>query len=414
MRRVLMITACWPPSTRVGARRPVRLARRLPALGWEPVILTVDEAEAYPTPRDADHSLAPPPVEVHRVSARYPSVRLERGLHRVFGRWPRLDRIARVLLRDWRLPDQFVEWTFAAVARARALGHFDAVWVTGAPFGLFVPGVAVGRALGAPVVFDYRDPWTTDLPPATHPFGIPPVVRGRLEVALLGQAAGVSFVNQAMYDAYQLSIGQRPDQPWAVIPNGFDPLDAPDVPPVENPRPVLLYAGSCYGSRSMLPVLEALHAGFGPGDAGLCLRVFGALDPAAAAFLAAHPLPGRVEVCDRIPSAEVFAQMRGAAALLLIVGEGHRTALTAKIFDYLMTARPILGIGPADAAARDLIERCGVGGWASEGAALVAALRRVEAGDLPFAPRPEAIRAWSADGMALATARLLEAVDRSA
>lgn len=412
MRRVLMITACWPPTTRVGARRPVRLARRLPALGWTPVVLTIDETEAYATPRGEDASLVPPDVEVHRVSARYPSVRLERGLRRLTARWPRADKIARVLLRDWRLPDQFIEWTVAAVAHARRLGHFDVVWVTGAPFGMFVPGLAVGRALGAPVVFDYRDPWTPDLPRPTHPFGVPPAARRRLEATLLKRAAAAIFVNQDMYDRYEAAFGRQRDQPWAVIPNGFDPLDAPDAPPVENDRPVLLYAGNCYGSRSMLPVLEALAHGFGPGATGLCLRVFGTLDPVADAFLQAHPLPGRVEICARIPSAEVFAQMRGAAALLLIIGAEHRTALTAKIFDYLMTARPVLGTGPADADAQALIERCGVGAWAADQDALIAALRQVEAGTLPYRPVARAIRDYSADGMAIATVRVLEAVDR--
>lgn len=415
MRRVLLITACWPPTTRVGARRVVRLARRLPALGWTPVVLTIDEAEAYPEPRATDRSLVPPPVEVHHVSARYPSVRLERSLRRLTRRWPRLDKIARVLLRDWRLPDQFAEWTLAALAHARTLGRFDAVWVTGAPFGMFIPGLAVGRAIGAPVVFDYRDPWTPDLPEPTHPFGIPPAVRRRIEASLLARAAAAIFVNQDMYDRYEAAFGRRIDQPWAVIPNGFDPQDAPDAEPVENDRPVLLYAGNCYGSRSMRPVLAALEDRFGPGDSGLLLRIFGRLDPAAEAFLQAHPLAGRVEVCDRIPSAEVFAQMRGAAALLLIIGETHRTALTAKIFDYLMTARPVLGVGPPGADAGALIARCGVGAWVDDPVALGEALRQVEAGTLPYRPIPEEIRRYSADGMAVATVRVLEAVvDRSA
>ncbi|MGK0359219.1 MAG: hypothetical protein ACI9U2_001520 [Bradymonadia bacterium] len=421
MKRVLMITGCWPPTTRVGARRVVRLARRLPALGWTPVVLTIDESEAYAAPRGTDHSLVAPAVEVHRVSATYPSIRLERRLLSLMGRWPKAAKIATVLLRDWRPPDQFVEWTLAAVRKAKSLGHFDAVWVTGAPFGMFVPGAVVARALGKPVVFDYRDPWTPDLPERTHPLGIPNRARVALERLLLRQADAVVYVNQDMYDRYEATFGRehggrRRDVPWAVIPNGFDPEDAPTGAPITDPRPVLLYAGVCYGSRSMLPILEALAEGFGPGDDGLLLRIFGTLDPAAEAYLKANPLPGRVEVNGRIPSDEVVRHMRGAEALLLLIGDTHRTALSAKVFDYLLAARPMLGTGPQGSTAGELINTCGVGQWIDGGVegrpALIAALRQVEARALAFEPIADEIRRYSADGMASATVRMLIAVDR--
>jgi hypothetical protein len=388
----------------------VRLARRLPALGWEPVVLTIDEAEAYAVPRGTDASLVPPDVEVHRVSALWPTVRLERALLKAT-RWiPKAQKVVQVLARDGRLPDQFAEWTLAAIRTARRLGHFDAVWVTGAPFGMFVPGIAVGRALKRPVVLDYRDPWTPDLPPRTHPFGVPKSVRVALEKTLLHRAAGAIFVWDAMRDRYLEGFGQPAGATWAVIPNGFDPLDTPDVAPVQNDRPVLLYAGNCYGSRSMLPTLKALAEGFGPGNSGLLLRMFGTLDPAAADFLKAHPLPGRVEVHGRIPSADVVAQMRGAAGLLLIIGESHKTAISAKIFDYLMAERPILGTGPQGATAADLLRTCQVGRWVDTPAELIDALKQVEAGTLPFSPQADAIAVYSADRMAEATARVLSAV----
>lgn len=405
-----MITGCWPPTTRVGARRAVRLARRLPALGWDPVVLTIDESEAYAIRRGTDASLVPPEVPVHRVSALWPTVRLERALLRATRRVPRLQKVVSVLARDLRLPDQFAEWTLAAIRTAKTLGHFDAVWVTGAPFGMFVPGIAVGRALERPVVLDYRDPWTPDLPPRTHPFGVPAQVRIALEKALLHRAAGAIFVWEAMRDRYLEGFGQPAGATWAVIPNGFDTLDVPDAPPVQNERPVLLYAGNCYGSRSMLPVLKALAEGFGPGESGLLLRMFGTLDPAADAFLTANPLPGRVEVHGRIPSADVVAQMRGAAGLLLIIGTDHTTAISAKIFDYLMAERPILGTGPKGASAADLIRTCQVGRWVDTPAELIDALRQVEAMALPFSPQADEINVYSADRMAEATAKVLHAI----
>ncbi|MCA9557462.1 MAG: hypothetical protein KC583_02750, partial [Myxococcales bacterium] len=90
----------------------------------------------------------------------------------------------------------------------------------------------------------------------------------------------------------------------------------------------------------------------------------------------------------------------------------HRTALTGKVFDYVCAGRPILGYGPADADAGALVRAAGLGAWvdAADTDGLVAALRQVEAGTLPYAPRPAALHGWSAEAMAERTAALLDAV----
>ena len=42
MRRVLLVTFFFPPSNVVGAIRAAKLAKYLPAPGWQPTLLTVD------------------------------------------------------------------------------------------------------------------------------------------------------------------------------------------------------------------------------------------------------------------------------------------------------------------------------------------------------------------------------------
>ena len=405
-RRVLMMTAGWPPVGRVGVRRPLRLARRLPALGWTPVVLTPTPECVYRAPATLDHSLREPPVEVHRVPGFIPSTRLDR----LIGRLP--DVVARplqILLSDLLFPDQYPEWTRAAVAAAKAVAPVDAVWVTGGPWGIFVPGLAVARALGVPLVLDYRDPWTVDAPARRTPIAVPRPALRWLEGRILRQAAGVMFVNEDILQKTRAAFGHH-GGPWRVIPNGFDPADVVDVAPICPLRPTLLYAGNCYGSRSMAPVLAGIADAFGPGNQGMQLRVFGELDPLARHALAHHALPGRVNVSDRIPADELAGHLRGADGLLLIIGEGHQTSLSAKVFDYLQAGRPILGYGPADCAAAEMVRRCGVGLWAHDHATLVDALRRLAERRLPYAPVASQIALHSADAMARRTVDLLDAV----
>lgn len=405
-RRVLMITAAWPPVARVGGRRPLRLARRLPALGWDPVVLTPEPTAVFRAPPPLDPSLEPPPVEVLRVGRTVPST----ALHRLAGRLPGpLPRLARRALADALLPDQYVEWIPAAIRAARRVAPVDVVWATAPPFGVLAVGAAVAAALDRPLVLDYRDPWTVDAARRRSPLAPPPAALRRLEGALLRRADAVSAVGEDLVARTTEAFGER--EKWAIIPNGFDPEDVGPEAPIRPLRPTLLYAGACYGSRSMRPVLKALAAGFGPGDRGLVLRVFGELDPAARDFLAAHPLPGRVALEARVPAATLAGHLRGADALLLLVGSSHRT-VPAKLFDYLQAGRPILGYGAPGCAAAEVIARCGVGGWAHDPESLLAALRQVQARAVPFAPVAAEIRRHSADAMAEATAALLDRVVR--
>ena len=99
--------------------------------------------------------------------------------------------------------------------------------------------------------------------------------------------------------------------------------------------------------------------------------------------------------------------MQGADALLLIIGAGHHSALSAKVFDYLQARRPIFGVGPADCAAADLVRRSGTGMWAETVEEIVAGLSMIATQGLPYAPIENEIKPYSADAMAEKTADLL-------
>lgn len=403
-RRVLMMTAAWPPVARVGGRRPLRLARRLPKLGWTPVVLTPEPDAVFRAPPPLDPSLRPPDVELLRVGRAVPSTRLHRRLGGLPG-----GRFAQRLLAEALLPDQYVEWIPAAVMAARGIEPVHAVWATAPPFGMLAAGAVVARALGVPLVLDYRDPWTVAELRRRLPWSTP--AARQLERRLLRRAAAVVYVAEDIRARNRAAFPDVPSARWAVIPNGFDGADVARVAPVRPLRPTLLYAGACYGSRSMRPILAALAEGFGGGDRGLCLQIFGELDPLARAFLEATPLPGRVRLEQRVPAEVLAAHLRGADGLLLIVGDTHHT-VPAKLFDYMAADRPVLGYGASGGAAEAVIDACGIGVWSHDRPSLIDALRVVEKRALPYAPRAAEVRRYSADAMAERLAALLDEVAR--
>ena len=399
-----MITAAWPPVARVGARRPLRLARRLPDLGWEPTILTPEPRSIFRSLPNMDERLSVPDIAVHRVPALIPSTKLARGVARL----PDIvSKPINRLISDTLKPDQYPAWTRAALKTASSIKDIDIVWATGGPFGIFCVGRTIAKKLQVPLVLDYRDPWTVDLPKKRVPIGPSNRSVQKLEAKLLKGAQGVSYVNTDMLARNVATFSPGPDAHWVVIPNGYDPTDVAHVEPTHFLVPTIIYAGACYSSRSMLPILRALSAAQERGLPPLNLRIFGELDSAAQEFLSKHPMPDRVHCSGRIPAGELAAHMGGAAALLLIIGDGHRTALSANVFDYLEVRRPILGYGPTGCAAEDMIHRCGVGGWAHDENQTIEQLFSIARGSFGQSPNTTALQSYSADVMAERTADLL-------
>ena len=70
----------------------------------------------------------------------------------------------------------------------------------------------------------------------------------------------------------------------------------------------------------------------------------------------------------------------------------------------------MLGYGPIGSDAAALIKNCGVGQWSSDPETLREALFQIALGTLPYRPKKDALRRYSADMMAERTAALLDEV----
>src|SRR4051794_17999524 len=69
MNKVVILSPHFPPGTLAGVHRARHLAKHLPAAGWQPIVLCVDEAH-HEEPIDPDLGrLVPNTVEIVKVGA---------------------------------------------------------------------------------------------------------------------------------------------------------------------------------------------------------------------------------------------------------------------------------------------------------------------------------------------------------
>lgn len=372
--RLLVVTYYFPPSGGAGVQRPLKWVKYLPSMGVEPVVLTV-RAGAYPhldeslladIPEDVavERTAAPDPFGLYgRATGRSRDDAVQARTGRV-GESPALaERGARWIRANLFVPDARVGWVPFALRRAEALhaeNPFDAVLTTGPPHSVHLVGRGLHRKHGVPWLADFRDPWSdihyiADLQRSDRAQRLDE----RLERSVLLEADAVVTVSEPLRRSLQAKAG---DTPVFSIRNGFDPSDFAHLPPEPKRKQFeILYTGTLYTVPEN--VLEGVAALREQDDAEIRLRFVGSVPPDFPDALARHGLTDVVSVEPAVRHDEAIRLMRGASVLLLTIKpcDYADAVIPGKTFEYLAARRPILGIGPPDGEAADILRDAGAG-----------------------------------------------------
>lgn len=440
MKRALVVAYYFPPSGGPGVQRVLKAVKFLGAFGYRPTVLTVADG-AFPQRDPALGREVPAGVEVVRTRSLDPLglygrlVRHSEGAAVPVGSVGRgggvAARLARWLRANVFLPDARVGWVpFAARAglRLHRARPFDVVLTSGPPHSAHLVGRALRRQAGVAWVADFRDPWTginfyDELP-------MTPFARRldrQIEASVLREADRIVTVSPTWRAALAQKAGRPPDE-VAVVHNGFDEEDFEGVgaaPPAgrfpsgsPSGRFILAHVGSLYGSRNPTALWDALARLSVEGRLDrFALRLVGTVGGEVRATLAARGLGGLAEVVPYVPHAEAVREMASATALLLVVeGFGlERGMITGKLYEYLASGRPVLGVGPADGDAAALLAETHAGrmlgrtdadGIASH---LRDLLGRWERGETPRGASPEAAARYTRRAQTGALAEVLDA-----
>ena len=352
MNRVLIVSLSFPPSTMASVHRARHLAKHLPAHGWWPRILTIDERFHNEPPDPGLAALVPGHVDVVKLRA------VPYSVTKRFG-------IGDLGLRS--LPH-----VRAALAHECAAFKPDVVFITGWPFYPMLLAGRVARRFGVPVVLDFQDPWVS-AEGATRPKLSKGGLVHRLSCLLEPQAVAAAAWVTSVSDIQNADMAAR--YPWfdgkrmTGIPIGGDPEDygalraAPPAQPTIRLDPAKLnfcYVGTFLPRagevvRTLFRGAAQLRAGH-PDLAGRIRFVFvGTSNPPAGAQVdpASHrvmPIAIEEGVADmveehppRVPYLEALALQANAHAILMLGSdEPHYTA--SKIYPGMMSGRPFLSI----------------------------------------------------------------------
>ncbi len=370
MRRLLLVSHVFPPLVAGGAPRMAQFAKRLPDFGWEVTVLTGRPAAG----------IALDTAAVEALTGRVAIVRGWSPTAGVATRGGPASRSPSIARRGLRLammsvlfPDREVVWVPGAVAAARrameATPH-DAVLATYGPATNLVIGRILARAFKLPLVVDFRDLWATLPLEGVFATRFHRVAARSLERSIVRAASKVIAVAPKMASSLASAHGV-PDSDAVSITNGFDPDDAARATDRRDsePRPFrLMYTGSVTAHYNLEPFWRAIRSLVDRGSVtpeSLQIEFVGNL---ALDDVRRHGLDAYVTVHPFVAHDRVFDALARADALLVIETPGYYAdnSYAAKVFDYLLTGKPVLALVERDGNTFRLLRAAGVGYFAAQ------------------------------------------------
>jgi glycosyltransferase involved in cell wall biosynthesis len=331
MKRVLMVAFHFPPLVGgSGIQRTLRFVRHLPALGWQPLVLSA-HARAYSQTGPDLLAEVPTGTVVQRSWA------LDTARHLSFrGRY--LGWMAR--------PDRWMSWRWAAVRDGlQMIKRFqpDVIWSTYPIATAHQIGAELQCRSGLPWVADFRDPMAQDGYPSD-----PAVWQSyqAIEARAFQRAARCVFTTPGAAQTYQARYPMAANK-VAVVENGYDEesfTGLSGAKPLVPGKVTLLHSGMVYPSeRDPAPLFEAL-ARVAP-HTPLCVRFRAPVHTALLAALSArYGLQDVVELCPPLPYRDALAEMMRADGLLVMQASNCNEQIPAKLYEYFRAGRPVLGL----------------------------------------------------------------------
>lgn len=337
-KRILMVAYHFPPlAGSSGIQRTLRFVQHLPALGWQPLVLTAN-ARAYERCSDDLLGEVPQGTVVRRAFG------LDAARHLSFrGRY--IGATAR--------PDRWASWQFDGIRQGlKLIREFkpQLIWSTFPLPTAHVIGAALHERTGVPWVADFRDPMAQEGYPSD------PVLWSafdKLERATVAQARLSVFTTPGAANIYRQRYPAHAHK-IAVLENGFDEESfaiaerADPAPEPLNPGLVtLVHSGIVYpAERDPRPLMAALQrlkaSGVLRGD-NFRMRFRAAVhDQLLRSLAAEHGVADLIETLPPVGYAQALQEMRRADGLVVMQASGCNEQIPAKAYEYLRAGRPVL------------------------------------------------------------------------
>lgn len=374
MKKVLIITYYFPPAGGPGVQRWLKFIKYLPEFEIQPVVY-IPENPTYPIvdtelvkeiPQNAI-ILKKRILEPYGLASLFSKTKTKTISSGIIPSWRKQSSVDKFLLwirGNLFIPDARIFWVKPSVSfleRYIKTHQIDTIITSGPPHSLHLIGMQLRNRLNLKWIADFRDPWTTigyhkalnlsDWAESQHKILEKKVLNAADMIIVTSKNAKVEFEKLT-------------EKPIEVITNGYDSVDTTKVP--IDLKFSMAHIGSFLSQRNPMILWQCLSELIKevPEFANhFELKLIGTISPEILEMVHAYNLDDYLNLIGYVTHQEALRHQRKSQVLLLIEINSLDTMsiIPGKLFEYMITGRPIIAIGPRGSDFADIIKDTNTG-----------------------------------------------------
>lgn len=377
MKKVLIITYYWPPAGGPGVQRWLKFVKYLPDFGIEPIVY-IPENPTYPLLDEkllAEVSekvtiLKNKIIEPYTWASLFSKKSTQKISSGIIPHQKKQSFLQKMLLwvrGNLFIPDARVLWVKPSVAYLSKYireNGIDTIITTGPPHSLHLIGLELKQKHNIKWIADFRDPWTTiGYHKALKLSASSEKKHKKMESEVMNSADLLLVTSPTTKKEFEAIT----TKPIHVITNGYDVENVSRQ--ILDEKFTLAHIGSFLSERNPQILWEALNELIQENDnfrAQLELKLIGAVSQDVLDAISSFQLSDYVNNLGYVSHQEALEHQRKSQVLLLVEidSEETKSIIPGKLFEYMVSERPILAIGPKDADFSEILKQTNTGTFA--------------------------------------------------
>ncbi|SNA67334.1 glycosyltransferase family 4 protein [Flavobacterium psychrophilum] len=374
MKKVLIITYYWPPAGGPGVQRWLKFVKYLPDYNIQPIVY-IPENPTYPI---IDEGLISEvseqaiilknkiiePYQLASVFSKKSTKGISSGIIPNQKKQSFIQKLLLLVRGNLFIPDARILWVKPSVKYLEKYiseNNIDTIITSGPPHSLHLIGLKLKQNLNVKWFADFRDPWTTiGYHSALKLSSYAEKKHKNLERKVLNTADTIIVTSKTTKTEFQ-AITTKPIE---VITNGYDVENIPKQ--VLDEKFTLAHIGSFLSNRNPMILWESLSELVVENKkfrTHFQLKLIGKVSQEILDTIDGFNLNSYVNNLGYVSHKEAIEHQKKSQILLLIEidSEDTKSIIPGKLFEYMVSERPIIGIGPKGSDFAEIITETNTG-----------------------------------------------------